>query len=112
MSSSDNWIKEVKQPTDPKDVLYELYQKLMNDASGDKERFSFERYSVKEFYILDNSLDIRYALSIDPFTSSIMVYSQPLGENSERYNLVYMTSYDDAELQQKVADATINLAPF
>lgn len=111
-SAFDNWLKEVKQPIDPSEVLYELYQTLMKEASGDKERFRFERHSLKEFYILDNALDIRYALSLDPFTSSIMVYCQPLNEDSEHYKLVCMVDYADAELQQKVADLTINLPPF
>lgn len=108
----EKWRGQAKQPIDPSEVLYGLYQKLMKEASGDKERFRFERHSLKEFYILDNALDIRYALSLDPFTSSIMVYSQPLNEDSEHYKLVCMVDYRDTELQQKVADLTTNLPPF
>lgn len=111
-SAFEKWRSAAKAPIDPTEVLYGLYKKLEKDASSDEKRFRFERHSLKEFYILDNALDIRYALSVDPFTSSIMLYSQPLGENSDRYKLVYMTNYDDAELHQKVADLTINLAPF
>lgn len=108
----ERWRSAARQPTDPSDVLYELYKKLMEEASSDKKRFIFERHSLKEFYILDNALEIRYALSLDPFTSSIMVYCQPLNEDSEHYKLVCMVDYADAELHQKVADLTTNLPPF
>ena len=111
-SAFERWRSAAEQPIDPKDVLYELYKKLMEEASSDKKRFRFERHSLKEFYILDNALDVRYALSLDPFTSSIMVYSQPLDKESENYKLVCMVDYADTELHQKVADLTTNLPPF
>lgn len=111
-SAFERWRSAAEQPIDPKDVLYELYKKLMEEASSDKKRFRFERHSLKEFYILDNALGVRYALSLDPFTSSVMVYCQPLNEDSEHYKLVCMVDYTDAELHQKVADLTTNLPPF